>query len=43
MRQQPTTPWARTNLIYDAARKALAAALENQGLRATSRGGHRDS
>ncbi|MFJ5292462.1 hypothetical protein [Streptomyces sp. NPDC088348] len=40
MRQQPTTPWARTNLIYDAARKALAAALENQGLRATSRGGH---
>jgi hypothetical protein len=25
---------------YDAARKALAAVLENQGLRATSRGGH---
>lgn len=27
-------------LLYDAARKALAAILENQGLRATSRGGH---
>lgn len=27
-------------LAYDAARKALAAILENQGLRATSRGGH---
>jgi hypothetical protein len=27
-------------LLYDAARKALAAVLENQGLRATSRGGH---
>lgn len=27
-------------LVYDAARKALAAVLENQGLRATSRGGH---
>lgn len=27
-------------LAYDAARKALAAVLENQGLRATSRGGH---
>jgi len=26
--------------LYDAARKALAAVLENQGLRATSRGGH---
>ncbi|GAA1835207.1 hypothetical protein GCM10009682_61770 [Luedemannella flava] len=26
--------------MYDAARKALAAVLENQGLRATSRGGH---
>lgn len=25
---------------YDASRKALAAVLENQGLRATSRGGH---
>jgi hypothetical protein len=27
-------------LLYDAARKALTAVLENQGLRATSRGGH---
>lgn len=27
-------------LLYDAARKSLAAMLENQGLRATSRGGH---
>jgi hypothetical protein len=27
-------------LLYDAGRKALAAVLENQGLRATSRGGH---
>jgi hypothetical protein len=27
-------------LLYDAARKALAATLENQGLRATTRGGH---
>jgi hypothetical protein len=27
-------------LLYDAARKALNAVLENQGLRATSRGGH---
>lgn len=27
-------------LLYDAARKALAAALENQGLRSTSKGGH---
>ncbi|MFJ3712211.1 HEPN domain-containing protein [Streptomyces sp. NBC_01387] len=27
-------------LVYDAARKALSATLENQGLRATSRGGH---
>lgn len=27
-------------LMYDAARKALSAILENQGLRATSRGGH---
>jgi hypothetical protein len=27
-------------LAYDAARKALAAVLENQGLRPTSRGGH---
>jgi hypothetical protein len=28
------------SLLYDGARKALAAVLENQGLRATSRGGH---
>lgn len=28
-------------LVYDAARKALTAALENQGLRPTTRGGHR--
>lgn len=27
-------------LLYDAARKALTAVLENQGLRPTSRGGH---
>ncbi|MFF2817764.1 hypothetical protein ACFVT9_19825 [Kitasatospora cineracea] len=27
-------------LLYDAARKALVAILENQGLRPTSRGGH---
>jgi hypothetical protein len=27
-------------LLYDAARKALAAILENQGLRPTTRGGH---
>lgn len=27
-------------LVYDAARKALAAVLENQGLRATTNGGH---
>ncbi|MDR0848879.1 MAG: HEPN domain-containing protein [Propionibacteriaceae bacterium] len=27
-------------LLYDAARKSLAAMLENQGLRVTSRGGH---
>lgn len=27
-------------LLYDAARKALCAVLENQGLRVTSRGGH---
>lgn len=28
------------SLVYDAARKALAAVLENQGLRATRAGGH---
>jgi hypothetical protein len=33
-------PAGAYQLIYDAARKALAAVLENQGLRATSRGGH---
>lgn len=33
----PTGAYA---LVYDAARKALAAVLENEGLRATSRGGH---
>ena len=27
-------------MLYDAARKALVAILENQGLRPTSRGGH---
>src|SRR5262245_61741545 len=27
-------------LLYDAARKALTAVLENEGLRSTSRGGH---
>jgi hypothetical protein len=27
-------------MLYDAARKALCAILENEGLRATSRGGH---
>lgn len=33
-------PAGAFQLLYDAARKALAAILENQGLRATSRGGH---
>jgi hypothetical protein len=33
-------PVGAYQLLYDAARKALTAALENQGLRATSRGGH---
>jgi HEPN domain len=33
-------PVGSYQLTYDAARKALAAILENQGLRATSRGGH---
>jgi hypothetical protein len=33
-------PTGAYQLLYDAARKALAAVLENQGLRATSRGGH---
>jgi hypothetical protein len=33
-------PAGAYQLLYDAARKALNAVLENQGLRATSRGGH---
>jgi HEPN domain len=33
-------PVGAYQLLYDAARKALSAVLENQGLRATSRGGH---
>jgi hypothetical protein len=33
-------PVGSYQLVDDAARKALAAVLENQGLRATSRGGH---
>lgn len=33
-------PVGAFQLLYDAARKALSAILENQGLRATSRGGH---
>ncbi|WP_433209381.1 hypothetical protein ACQP00_45055 [Dactylosporangium sp. CS-047395] len=33
-------PAGAYQLLYDAARKALAAILENQGVRATSRGGH---
>lgn len=33
-------PVGAYQLVYDAARKALAAILENQGLRTTSRGGH---
>ncbi len=33
-------PTGAYQILYDAARKALAAVLENQGLRATSRGGH---
>ena len=32
-------PVGAFQLLYDAARKALSAVLENQGLRATSRGG----
>lgn len=35
-----TDPDAAFVLAYDAARKALTAILENQGLRPTSRGGH---
>lgn len=33
-------PVGAFQLLYDAARKALVAILENQGLRPTSRGGH---
>ena len=33
-------PTGSYQLLYDAARKALGALLENQGLRATSKGGH---
>jgi hypothetical protein len=33
-------PAGAFQLLYDAARKALCAILENQGLRSTSRGGH---
>lgn len=35
-----TDPAGAYALLYDAARKSLAAVLENQGLRAKSRGGH---
>jgi hypothetical protein len=35
-----TDPEGGYTLAYDAARRALAAVLQNQGLRATSRGGH---
>ena len=35
-----TDPAGGYTLVYDAARKALTAMLENQGLRPTSRGGH---
>ncbi|WP_449060367.1 hypothetical protein [Planomonospora algeriensis] len=34
-----TDPTGAYQLLYDASRKALASILENQGLRATSRGG----
>lgn len=33
-------PTGAYQLLYDAARKSLGALLENQGLRATSKGGH---
>lgn len=33
-------PTGAYGMLYDAARKALTAVLENQGLRPTSRGGH---
>lgn len=37
---QGSDPEGAYTLAYDAARRALAAVLQNQGLRATSRGGH---
>ncbi|MQY15667.1 hypothetical protein SRB5_58550 [Streptomyces sp. RB5] len=37
---QSLDPEGAYTLAYDAARRALAAVLQNQGLRATSRGGH---
>jgi hypothetical protein len=36
----PTDPQGAYSLTYDGARKSLAAILEAQGLRATSKGGH---
>lgn len=36
----PSDPHGAYQLAYDAARKALAAVLENEGLRATRPGGH---
>ena len=36
----PDDPAGAYSLAYDAARKALAAVLANEGLRASSRGGH---
>jgi hypothetical protein len=35
-----TDPTGACSLLYDAARKSLAAVLQAQGLRATSKGGH---
>jgi hypothetical protein len=40
MRDRRPRPIGAYQLLYDASRKALCAVLENQGLRATSRGGH---
>ncbi|UOZ07678.1 hypothetical protein [Amycolatopsis sp. WQ 127309] len=37
---QDTDPEGAYTLAYDSARRALAAVLQNQGLRVTSRGGH---
>lgn len=39
-RIESTDPEGAYALLYDAARKALVALLENQGLRPTQRGGH---